>query len=167
MSTVTFSLPFSGSISSITPLKLRKGAIVDLDGLTHLEVDLGLLDVLGITDGSLDDVDLLDIHLSRTLTADEPNHAINAFDEIPRLLEQATVLIEQGHLHVEVTRMELAVRHRLLPTADLHDLLHGQEDLPDVGLHLVDLEATIDAVPDLLFLAREDMEGKPLEFHGV
>ena len=96
--------------------------------------------------------------------AHRADHGLRAGDV--RGLGQA-VFVQQHHVNVDVAGMELAVGDRLLLVADLNHLLHGHEHFADELPHLLGLEPLLNALFDLLLLARERMDDKPLAFHAV
>ena len=124
------------------------------------------LDILAVQHLGLDRGNLVLGDLHRTLAAHEPNHPLDVLDEIPRLLQRAETVVQEEHLDVNVPRVELAVGDRLLAATNLHNLLHRDENLIDVRLHLVGPKTTLDAVPDFLLLSGKAMQGVPAVLHG-
>ena len=99
--------------------------------------------------------------------AHEANHALCFFDKIPRFLDNPVVLIQQHHIYKHVTGPKFARRYRLLLVANLHHLFHRHQDFFDKIAHLFGLDALFDTLFDLLFLAREGVNNKPLASHDA
>src|SRR5207237_5375688 len=88
---------------------------------------------------------------------DELDHALDAVDRVERLL----VL---DHVHEHVPRVDLAVRRHFLAVLDLHDLLRGDQGLPDrlllVGPRIV-LDAPRDQRAHLVLVPRRRLDRVP------
>ena len=63
--------------------------------------------------------------------------------------------------------MQLAIRNRFLLIAHLDDFFHRHKDFRDEFAHLLGLDALLNALFDLLLLAGERMDHKPLVFHAA
>ena len=70
-------------------------------------------------------------------------------------------------MDVHITRMQLSVRNRLLLNPHLDDLFHRDEDFGNELTHFLGLDPLLDALLNLLLLAGESMDHKPLVFHAA
>ena len=75
--------------------------------------------------------------------------------------------VQQHHVHKHVARPQFAVGHGLLLVAHFDDFFHRHQDFLDEVLHLVGLDALLDAFLDLLFLAGKRLDDEPLVAHDV
>ena len=92
----------------------------------------------------------------------EVQDAIGFLDEIPGLLHQAVVLVEEVAVGDDVTGEEFAIAFRALAFLDFGHAFHRNEHLEDVITHLLFLNAAEHAVTDLLFKAGADVDDEPL-----
>src|SRR5208283_5996745 len=147
--------------------EVEERSVVDFDGFTDLKIDLRFFRLFRRGNLGLDGLDFIGGCRHGRFAADEPDHALGFLDEIPGLFDDALVLIQQHHVHKHVARPQFAAGHGLLLIAHLDDLFHRDEDFPDEVLHLVGLDALLDAFLDLLLLAGKRMNDKPLAAHGA
>ena len=116
---------------------------------------------------ALDRLDFLRRGRRGRLATDEADHPLSFLDEIPRFLDNPVIIIEQRHINKNVARPELAGRNRLLLVPHFHYLFHRHQDLFDIFAHFFGLDALFDALFDLLFLARQGVDDKPLASHDA
>ena len=157
---MTFSLPRSGLISSIIPLKSTNGPSITRTLSPFWKTDLGFgfsapssiwcriasTSSRGSGDG-------------RVARADEPGHLRRRLDEVPGVV---------GHLHLDehVAREELLRRDPLLPLANLDDLLGRNHDLADRLFLAEDLGPLADRLRHLVLEPRVRVHDVPVSGHA-
>src|ERR1039458_2512489 len=147
--------------------EVEEGPVVDLHRFPDLETHFRLLVLFGSRNLALDGLDFLSRGRHWRITAYEADHPWGFLDEIPRSFDDTLALIQQHHINKNIARPELAGRNRLLLVPHFHYLLHWHQDLFDVLAHFFRLDALFDALFDLLFLAGEGMDDKPLASHDA
>jgi len=121
--------------------------------------------VLGSRDLGLDRFDLFSRRRCGRLPAYEPDDALSLFDKIPRFLDDAILFIEQSHIYKHVTGPKFPGRNGFFLVPHFDDLFHRHQNFFDKVAHLLGLDALLDAFFDLLFLAGQSMNYKPLASH--
>ena len=145
--------------------EVEERAVVDLHGLAGFKIDLGLLVLLGSGNLLLDLLDFVERSGVRAFATHETDGPGRFLDEIIGLGQHPAVFVQQGHVDVNVAGMELALGNRLLATTHFDHLFDGQQDLLYKVHHLLGLEALLDALLDLLFLAGKRVNDKPVVLH--
>ena len=124
METEILSLPRSGSISSMRPVRLAKAPSVIFTSSPTVVRDLRHFLAVGGLDAGPDLVDLGLAQRGGMIAADKTDHAGDFLHEVPRLVDQLLVLAVEAHLDEDVARIELA---------DLRGLLAGLHLGNDLG----------------------------------
>jgi hypothetical protein len=91
-------------------------------------------------------------------TADEAEHLRHFLDEVPGLVVEL-------HLHQHVAGEELALALALLALAHLHDLLGRHEDLAELVLEPVALDALLERLLHLVLEVRVGVYYIPAQRH--
>src|SRR5439155_9797552 len=149
MLTVTFNLPRSGSISSITPLKLRNGPLLIFTVSPTSKL------TFGFSCSSEAEIWFLICSTSSVGVGvggspHKPNDSRRLFYEIPRFFNDPLVFIQQDHIHEDIARPKLARGHGLLLVPHFDDFLHRDHDFLDEVAHFFSLDAFLNAFLDLL-----------------
>src|SRR5271157_5507754 len=144
--------------------KIQKRPVVDLDGLARFKVNLRLLRFLGFRDLRLDRGDFVRGHRNRAVSAHDANFTRRVLYKIPRLLQNPVPLIHQDHVNINVARMQLAAGDGFLAAPHINHFLDRDKDLFNILAHLFRFEALFDVLLDLLLLAGQSMDDKPLAF---
>src|SRR6266568_7143215 len=147
--------------------EVKKWTIVDFDRFADVEADLWLLMLFGGRYLRLDRLDFFRRGRRRRLAAYETNDALGFFDKVPGLLNDPVVFIKQHHINENVTWPELARGHSFFLVPNFNHFFHRHEDFSNKIAHFFGLDAFFDAVLDLLFLARQGMNDKPLASHDA
>src|SRR5204862_5358998 len=94
--------------------EIEEWTIVDLHGFANFEMDFRTFVIFALGNLRLDRRHFVRAGWAWTIAADETDDARSVADEIPRLLNDAFVVIEQNHIHEDVTRIKLAGADGLL-----------------------------------------------------
>src|SRR2546426_2214769 len=139
------------SLHDALPIYLHHLADQERDGLLRLLFLRCFLD-------AEEAVDLFGAERHRqSPSAHELDHALDAVDDVDRLLIQ-------DHVHEHVARIDLALRRHLLAVLDLHHFLGGDQSLPDRLLFLrtrIVLDATFDQGTHLVLVPRRRLNRVP------
>src|SRR5260221_592887 len=145
--------------------EVQEWAVVDLDRFSDFKIHFRFFVIFGFRNLRFDRVNFFRRRRSGTISAHESDDTLRIADEIPWLFDDAMVLIQQNHINEHVARIKFARRHSFLAATHLSHFLHGNEDLFDQVTHFLGLDPLFNAFFDLLFLAGQRMDDKPLAFH--
>jgi hypothetical protein len=108
----------------------------------------------------------LPLVLGAVLCASKTENACSVFDEIPRLLDELVVFIEEVHVDDQITGEKLASRLGLFASLDFLNPLGWDEDLVNEFGHFIRDDSAVDIVFHFLLLSGEDVHDEPLIFRG-
>src|SRR5256885_5581178 len=91
--------------------KIQERPVVDLDGFANFKIDLRFLLIFGLGDLGLDGLDLFRLRRRRPVTAHKTDDALGFANKIPGPLDEPIVLVQQRHVHKDVTGIQLACGH--------------------------------------------------------
>jgi hypothetical protein len=141
--------------------------IGDLHFVAHFKLDLGFYRILAVANLRKQAFDLFGAHGNRmVLGASEAQDAIGFLDEIPGLVDELVVLIEQVHVGDDVTREKLASCLGFFTTLDFLNAFGRNQDLVDMVTHFLGRDAAVDVFLNFGLLSGEHMNNIPLVFRG-
>lgn len=142
-------------------------SIGHLDLITDFEMDFRFHRIFAVTDLSEKTLHFLRTHGNRAvLCTSKPENACGVFDEIPRLLDELVVFIEEVHIDNQIAGKKLASRLGLFASLDFLHALGWDEDLVNEFGHFIGDDSAVDIVFHFLLLSGEDVHDEPLIFRG-
>src|SRR6056297_2421092 len=136
-------------------VEILEGALVDLDLLTHLEVDERARAFLALLHAAENRLHFGVAHRHRAALRAE-----KAGDTVDRV-DQVIAAIRHLHVHQHVTGHETTLGGHLLATADFDHLFGGYQHLVDLVLETVVGDGLSDLLGDLLLEIRENTDRVP------
>ena len=160
METLTRSLPFSGSISSMVPSWLWNGPSHTRTGSPTANSTLG--DGFRIQQGQK----VFHLALAHgeggVAGAGNADDTVNLLDKVPKVLVQGAVRFQQVHVGINIPGKEFAVTFRFFAVAHFGNKFRGDfHPVNEVG-KLGVLRLADDAVTNAVFLSGEDVKDIPL-----
>ena len=135
-------------------LLVLEGAVGDLDLVADLINDLGGDGVLALFHLRKHGLDLFLPHRDGlVLGAGESDDSGGVLDEVPGLVDEFVVLIEEMHVNDQVSGEELARGLGLLAALDLLNSLGRDQHLKDMVAEFLGWDSLDDVVVDFLFLS--------------